>query len=93
MPTFSIQWESLRGELYRNQRADYGKFEHGEGFPTDLALDVPTVGEFLAALDLGGESVAFSRPDRQSLAIASTKSQKPGRPSRKTNPRIPAPTP
>ncbi|MEM6500933.1 MAG: hypothetical protein AAF685_03730 [Cyanobacteria bacterium P01_C01_bin.89] len=42
----------------------------GDGFPSDLALDVPTVGEFLTALELDGESIAFSQPDEQSLAIA-----------------------
>ncbi|MGD1850623.1 MAG: hypothetical protein ACFCBU_08435 [Cyanophyceae cyanobacterium] len=31
----------------------------GNGFPSDLALDVPTVGEFLAVLELDGEFVAF----------------------------------
>ncbi|MGD1936744.1 MAG: hypothetical protein ACFCA4_04210 [Cyanophyceae cyanobacterium] len=45
-------------------------FDGGKGFPEDLALDVPTVGEFLAALELDGKSVEFSQPDEQSLAIA-----------------------
>ena len=43
----------------------------GNGFPSDLALDVPTVGEFLAVLELDGEFVAFCQPGEQSLAIAS----------------------
>ncbi len=45
----------------------------GNGFPSDLALDVPTVGEFLAVLELDGEFVAFYQSDEQSLTIAITR--------------------
>ncbi|MEM1426034.1 MAG: hypothetical protein AAGF75_05720, partial [Cyanobacteria bacterium P01_H01_bin.130] len=50
-------------------------FDAGDGFPAVLPLEVPTVGEFLAGLDLDGESLAFSQPDDQSLAIAWTEAK------------------
>lgn len=42
-------------------------FENGKGFPTDLALDGPTVGEFLAGLDLDGSALEFAQPDDQTF--------------------------
>ena len=50
-------------------------FENGKGFPTDLALDGPTVGEFLAGLDLDGSALEFAQPDDRSLTITYAKSQ------------------
>ena len=50
-------------------------FDAGEGVPDTLPLDVPAVGEFLAGLELDGESLAFSQPDDQSLAIPWTKAK------------------